>query len=151
MLDRLRRLLRYDRWANAEALGSARGGAPRPPRLMAHVAAAEWLWLARLRRQPPPVPVWPEWDGGECERRLAALVPAWDTYLAGMDESRLGDAIEYVNSKGERWSSTVEDILLHVVLHSAYHRGQVAAAVREAGAEPAYTDYIHAVRGRLVE
>ena len=45
----------------------------------------------------------------------------------------------------------MRDILAHVVLHSAYHRGQIAAAVRAGGGEPAYTDMIHAVRQGLVE
>jgi uncharacterized damage-inducible protein DinB len=37
-----------------------------------------------------------------------------------------------------------------VVIHSAYHRGQIAADVRAAGHEPAYTDFIHATRtGRV--
>jgi uncharacterized damage-inducible protein DinB len=37
------------------------------------------------------------------------------------------------------------------VVHGGYHRGQIAAAVREAGGEPAYTDFIHAVRAGLVD
>ena len=45
----------------------------------------------------------------------------------------LTDGVAYRNSKGEFWTSTVADILTHVVLHAAYHRGQIAAAVREAG------------------
>jgi len=39
----------------------------------------------------------------------------------------------------------------HVTIHSAYHRGQIASDVRSAGQEPAYTDYIHAVRQRFLE
>ena len=35
---------------------------------------------------------------------------------------------------------------MHVVTHSAYHRGQVAAAVREAGGKPAATDLVVWVR-----
>jgi uncharacterized damage-inducible protein DinB len=31
-------------------------------------------------------------------------------------------------------------------MHSAYHRGQIAADMRAAGFEPVYTDFIHAVR-----
>jgi uncharacterized damage-inducible protein DinB len=45
----------------------------------------------------------------------------------------------------------VEEILTHVTIHSAYHRGQIASDVRSAGLEPAYTDYIHAVRQRFLE
>ena len=44
----------------------------------------------------------------------------------------------------------MEDVLLHVVMHSVYHRGQAAADVRANGGTPAYTDFIHAVRtGRI--
>ena len=41
----------------------------------------------------------------------------------------------------------MEDMLLQVVLHGCYHRGQVALVVRGAGAEPSPTDYIAFVRG----
>ena len=68
------------------------------------------------------------------------------TSCAGLNEK-----IEYRNSKGEPWSSRVEDILTHVLFHSAYHRGQVALEMRAAGLEPAYTDFIHAVRQGFVE
>lgn len=149
MLARIRRLFRYDEWANREALGTA--GPPRARRLMAHVFGAEWLWLHRLRREASPVPVWPEWSADQCAAEAARLRAAWTGYLAEADEARLGDQVDYVNSKGERWSSSVEDVLLHVLLHSAYHRGQVATEVRAQGGEPAYTDFIHAVRRRLVD
>jgi uncharacterized damage-inducible protein DinB len=58
--------------------------------------------------------------------------------------------VRYTNSKGEPWTSTVEDILTHLVIHSAYHRGQIASDLRNAGQKPAYTDYIHAVRQGLI-
>ncbi len=63
----------------------------------------------------------------------------------------LAETVVYKNSKGEPWTSTVEDILTHVLLHSAYHRGQIASQVRAGGEQPAYTDFIHAVRQGLIE
>jgi uncharacterized damage-inducible protein DinB len=36
-------------------------------------------------------------------------------------------------------------------MHSAYHRGQVALEMRAAGHQPAYTDFIHAVRQGFLE
>jgi uncharacterized damage-inducible protein DinB len=149
MLSRIRRLFRYDEWANREALASA--APPRALALMAHVLGTEWLWLSRARRQPSPVPVWPAWTAAECALQVEAVPRAWDSFLSGLTEDGLGEPVAYVNSKGESWSSTVEDVLLHTVLHSVYHRGQVAAEVRAAGGQPAYTDYIHAVRRGLVE
>jgi uncharacterized damage-inducible protein DinB len=58
--------------------------------------------------------------------------------------------VGYTNSKGEPWTNTVEEILTHVVIHSTYHRGQIASDLRNAGLEPAYTDYIHALRQKLI-
>ena len=50
-------------------------------------------------------------------------------------------------SAGQAFRSTLEDILLHVALHGAYHRGQLAMLVRDGHGEPAPTDYIAFVRG----
>jgi uncharacterized damage-inducible protein DinB len=37
-----------------------------------------------------------------------------------------------------------------VLLHSAYHRGQIASFMRASGDTPAYTDFILAVRQGLI-
>ncbi|HYF39845.1 MAG TPA: DinB family protein, partial [Gemmatimonadales bacterium] len=84
----------------------------------------------------------------ECAKHLAQVS---GELLESLDYEPLSEPISYINSKGERWSSTVEDILTHIVIHSAYHRGQIASDLRAEGHEPAYTDYIHAVRQRFVE
>jgi uncharacterized damage-inducible protein DinB len=152
MLQRLRRLFRYDHWANRETLASIERASPAPVRAlrrMGHIVGAERLWLARLLLGPPP-PVWPELDVRRCADELEDLRSAWDAFLSDLDENGLERAIEYVNSKGEPWRSAVDDVLLHVVQHSAYHRGQIAADLRAAGHEPAYTDYVHAIRTGLV-
>jgi len=36
-------------------------------------------------------------------------------------------------------------------MHSAYHRGQIATAMRAAGYAPAYTDFIHCIRQGFVQ
>lgn len=149
MIDRFRRLFRYEQWANGETLASA-SAAPPALRLVAHVLGAQRLWLDRLRGQPQSTPVWPLWTGDRCAQEADALPAAWSAYLDALSEERLDDEVAYVNSKGEPWRSRVEDVLMHVLLHSAYHRGQAAAEVRKGGAVPAYTDYIHAVRSGRV-
>jgi uncharacterized damage-inducible protein DinB len=40
---------------------------------------------------------------------------------------------------------------MQVIMHSAYHRGQIASDMRAAGFTPAYTDFIHAIRQGFVE
>jgi uncharacterized damage-inducible protein DinB len=147
----LRRLLRYDAWANWETLHSLKQGAPpRSLKWLAHIVGAEYLWMARLRGQRETLPVWPELDVEACSERLDELSRLWPEYLDDAVDS-LTEEIPYTNSKGEAWTNTVEEILTHVVIHSAYHRGQIASDVRAGGGVPAYTDYIHAVRQGLIE
>jgi len=147
------RLFRYDHWANREALGSVRA-IPSPParslKLIGHIVGAEALWHARLTGREAPLPVWPDLSTGQVETWLGDLEGLWRKYLEHAVPARLDGRVAYVNSRGEAFTSTVEDVLTHVVVHSAYHRGQIAADVRAAGHQPAYTDFIHAVRtGRI--
>ena len=51
-LAEFRRLFRWGHWANEETLTSLRRTAPPSAvRWLAHIAAAELLWLARLRNE----------------------------------------------------------------------------------------------------
>jgi uncharacterized damage-inducible protein DinB len=146
------RLLRYDAWANGETLGSLRSGKPpaKALRWMAHIVGSGELWLARLCDQPPTLAVWPELDLDGCAAGIARLADRWPRYLETLSDQDLGQAVRYRNTRGEHWTSTVADILTHVTVHGAYHRAQIAAAVREHGGEPALTDFIHAARQGLV-
>ena len=148
----LERLLRYDIWANGETLDSLRQGSPpaKSLRWMAHIIAAEHLWLARLRRVSAPLPVWPDLTVNECATHLTQLSAGWPEYLAEAGSGGLAKRVTYTNSKGEEWGSAVGDILTHVTIHSAYHRGQIASDMRAGGKTPAYTDFIHAVRQGFV-
>jgi uncharacterized damage-inducible protein DinB len=149
LIGHLRRQIDYDAWANRETLRSleaAKGDAAGPLRVFAHVLGAEQLWLGRVGGFPAKAPVWPELTLADCERQLADLARRWTALFSGLDGAWLAEPVRYVNSKGEPWTSTVVDIVQHVVLHSAYHRGQIAAALRSVGDTPAYTDFIHCVR-----
>ena len=149
----LRRLFVYDEWANREfvqALAALQSPLERSRKLLAHIIAAEWVWLDRLEGRPQSMPVWPDLTIEECRRQTAELPLLWRRYLASLPSEQLSSRITYKNSKGEAWTSAVEDILVHVTTHSAYHRGQIAADFRAAGIQPPYTDYIHAVREGLI-
>ncbi len=117
--------------------------------LMAHIVAAEWLWLKRLG-QGKTMTVWPELDAQACAHERRELEAAWNAYLSGLGEAALGERVAYINSKGERWTNTRLDMVMHVIMHSSYHRGQIAAELRRQEHEPAYTDFIEAVRRGFV-
>ncbi len=143
------RLFRYDDWANQEALRSLRALSEPPTRgvkIMAHIVNTQWVWMSRLKQDGHRVVVWPDFGLDECAKQLPVLQQAWEKYLKTRTPFDLGTTMEYVNTKGERWTSRVGDVLTHVTMHGAYHRGQIATLVRQAGGEPAYTDFVQAVR-----
>jgi uncharacterized damage-inducible protein DinB len=147
----LRRQFVYDGWANREVLNAIRTAGrenKRSLQLMTHILAAERVWMERLKQEPQSVPVWPEPDLSKCEAESERLPSLWIQYLSGVTD--LTQAISYKNSKGEAWTSSIGDVLTHVVMHSAYHRGQIASHMRENGQIPAYTDFIHGIRQGFV-
>jgi uncharacterized damage-inducible protein DinB len=154
LADYLRRQFVYDEWANREVLAAIRnsgGESERSLQLLAHILSAERLWLERLRGQRPSLPVWPAFNLEQCETQTAEMGRLWREYLELVTTGDVAQAVSYKNSKGEPWTSTVLDILTHVVMHSAYHRAQIASHMRASGQVPAYTDFIHAVRQGLVK
>jgi uncharacterized damage-inducible protein DinB len=149
LIDHLHRELAYDAWANRLSLRSVLAASAPPERsaaVMAHIVGAEWLWLRRLGHSSPPMEGWPALSLTRCEEELRALSGAWQSYLAGLTPESLNQQIRYTNSEGQDWSSTIADVLTHVVLHSSYHRGQIASLLGRAGEAAAYTDYIECAR-----
>jgi len=154
MLAHIQRLFRYDDWANREVVNALQGLSTAPRRslkILAHIVSAERLWLERLRLEKQTYPVWPDLTLEQCQQEVEHLREQWPAYLLSLAETDLERSVSYQNSRGETWRSQSLDILLHVVLHSAYHRGQIATDMRGAGFSPAYTDFIHAIRQDFVE
>ncbi len=152
--DYLRRQFAYNAWANREVLHAIRaadGENKRSLQLMSHILAAERVWLERLKQVPQSVPVWPEGDLARCEAEAVALERLWSEHLDLITAGDVAQTISYKNTKGEMWTNTIADVLTHVLMHSAYHRGQIASHMREKGQTPAYTDFIHGVRQGLVK
>ncbi len=146
-------LFTWDAWANREVLHSvhaAAADAPKAAKLLGHIGATEILWLSRIRAKPSPVPVWPDLSLEDCPRLLIDAADQWRAFLEGLKPGDASRPVAYVNTKGESFESAVPDIANHVLFHSHYHRGQIAALVRSAGHQPAYTDLIHAIRTNVL-
>jgi uncharacterized damage-inducible protein DinB len=153
-LKHFQRLFTYDDWANREVLAALQKSATPPPRsakFLAHIVSAEKLWLERLNSQKQTYPVWPDFTLEQCALEIENQRRLWQAYLDSTTDDDLSALLTYKNTKAESFTSRKEDILMHVILHSAYHRGQIATDMRAAGLTPAYTDFIHAVRQQFVE
>ena len=148
MLGYLRKLIDHLEWADRAALRALRTGADaRALVIYAHVVAVEAVWLARIAGRPSDVSVWPTLSIDQAAALAARTSAELHALIASSTATDLERVVDYRNSDGDPFRNTVEDILLHVVLHGSYHRGQIALTIRGSGGEPASTDYIAFIRG----
>ncbi|QUL56390.1 DinB family protein [Paenibacillus tritici] len=113
-------------------------------KLVRHIAVAERVWLSRLQGQGSA-----QYSLWEDTEELAAIRQMFEEnaeqyriYIEGLEESGLDKIIDYASQSGVPFRTSVRDILLQVLLHGQYHRGQINRALRMDSAEPAPVDYI---------
>lgn len=145
MKSHLARMLRAMLWADQQMLAAVRD-CPSALPLLAHLLAAEQIWLARLQQREPQLTVWPALDLAGCQTAADENAAGYLAYLHALGENDLTTPVSYRNSRGEEFSTPVIDILTHVILHGAYHRGQIAKLRGAAGLQSVSTDYITFVR-----
>jgi uncharacterized damage-inducible protein DinB len=111
---------------------------------LAHLVAVEWIWLERWRGRSPRsllsaedfptvAAVSERWHGVESEMRQ---------YLAGLSEDALARSITYVNRQGQTWTYVLWRMMLHVLNHQSYHRGQVTTLLRQLGVQAPEVDFL---------
>lgn len=149
-------LFGYNYWANARTLDSAAalaseeygrilgGSFPSVRETLAHIYAAEWIWLERWQgRSPRSLPAAQEVSTlEELRRKWSEVEQGQKRFLEGLDPDRMGRAISYQNVKGETWTYALGEMLVHLVNHSTYHRGQVVTMLRQLGKKAVSTDYL---------
>jgi uncharacterized damage-inducible protein DinB len=149
-MNYFRKLFEYDHWANRETLASLASAGPATDaalKIFGHVVGAQRIWLFRIEPEPSgPPEVWPALSLEDCKTAVAGLHDRWTTLLDKLNPAELAESVTYRNTKGVEFKTPLEGVLQHVVMHSTYHRGQVAIAVRHAGGKPAVTDYVAYLR-----
>ena len=148
-MSTLPKLIDHLEWADAkaaEALRAASSPSARVREIYSHILGSEHTWISRIEGRAPSVAIWPTLTDEELTRVGSENVAALRRILDGMTDVDLARVVAYRTSAGHPYENTVEDILLHVALHGAYHRGQVATLLRHGGDEPIATDYIVFIR-----
>lgn len=144
-------LVRYSSWASkrllafaatipedelAHAIPNSHGGILKT---FQHIYYADRIWLARLEQVQPK-----RWEDPKPGPSLAELDQRWWALLdrmAACAEDRDCDADWAI-----RWHTSTDyalpmyKVVLHVVNHATYHRGQIAAMLRQIGHVPPSTD-----------
>lgn len=154
--DAVRELFRWNRWANHELLAAVEAldaerytrdlgsSFPSVRDTLVHVLTAEWLFAERFAGVSPQRMLDPldYPDLATLRARWAEVEAAQDAHLAGLADADLARPFSYLDPRGERWEYAAWQGLLHVVLHSAYHRGQVVTMLRQLGAQAVGTDLL---------
>lgn len=156
-MDHITRHLRYNVWANeriAEVLTGVdeeilfherKSSFTSIAKTVMHMRDAEQVWLKRL--QGTSLTAFPSAGKTIAKDELIEAFTNSSRELLSVieskDDSFLHSQCEYRNLKGQPFADVVADILLHVVNHGAYHRGQIITMLREAGVAPLpATDFI---------
>jgi uncharacterized damage-inducible protein DinB len=146
MKPHLERLFRFVAWADRRTLDSLRAvplaAVAEALPLMAHVLAAEHVWLARLEGREPKHPVWPDLSLEACAQLLQENEAGYRAFVERLSDNHLAQLTLYRNAAGQEFQTPVLDILLQVITHGGYHRGQIAKILGRSGVTPASTDFI---------
>jgi uncharacterized damage-inducible protein DinB len=154
----IRTLYRYSDWANDRLLDAVAqltpeqfvhefSGSFRSIRdTLAHIAVAEWLWFQRWKGHPPTA--MPDWqttpDLPALTVQMRRTSEERTAKLQTLKDSDLDQTFRTRNLKGDiTWELPLAMMLLHVINHSTYHRGQLASLIRQAGGKPVSTDLIN--------
>ena len=158
----VRVLYEYNAWANARSLEAVgrltageftreSGGSFASVRdTLVHMLWAEWVWLRRWLGESPRVTFDPAEfpDLARLRARWAEVERGQAEFVAGLTDESLRRTLTYTNTRGEEWSYTLAEMMLHTANHATYHRGQVTTLLRQLGREPALTDFLYYIDER---
>jgi uncharacterized damage-inducible protein DinB len=151
----LQSLYHYTAWANErmfeasaaltaeEMLRPVGGSFPSVRDTLAHIAAADWIWLCRWTGESPTGwPTWSNGSAGEIREEWRRIHAERLDFIGGLTDADLARDISFTRINGETDHAPLGFLLQHVVNHATYHRGQVASQLRLLGVTPPATDLL---------
>jgi uncharacterized damage-inducible protein DinB len=144
MKDYFLKIYKYNVWANKKVINTLKKQQVVDKKiltLMSHVLSALNIWLARIENRPnEPYPLWQIYDLDQLEEMADDIGARWLLYIERNE--KFDGVLIYKNYVGLPYENKIENIMIHLVNHSTYHRAQIAILLRQAGLEPINTDFI---------
>lgn len=84
---------------------------------------------------------------GELQFSVAETDAWFEQYASAVSAAQLSDSISFRFTDGDAGTMTREEMLLHVITHGAYHRGNVGQVLKSIAVAPPrdlYTRFLHA-------
>ena len=134
----------YNAWANRTIITCLERQSVNDEKILAilgHLVSANFIWLNRIKGLPKSeFKLWGDYSLSQLKQMVEDADAQWMDFINSTDDfNRL---LKYNNYVGDYFESNVEQIMIHLVNHGSYHRGQVAMLLRQKGFEPVNTDYI---------
>lgn len=125
--------LDYELWANTKliiALNAATEIPERARMIFNHLLSAQQIWTARLLGKEFSQAVWPELNPAQWQEFAEANVQDLRQFISSLSDLDFEKSVTYHTTKGEVFTNTIEEILAHLLFHSAYHRGQIILLIK---------------------
>ncbi len=140
-------LFAYEEWSTKRILSAVQALSPSQQlpalRLLSHLLRSQSVWLGRAEEtNDEALSTWSTDDAPACAARIEGNARNWSAFLNTLAPGDFNSEVTYTNTKGERYTSTLREIVTHVINHSTHHRAQIALLLRQAGETPPATDYI---------
>lgn len=134
----------YNAWANRRVISCLEQQNVTDEKILTvfgHLMSANFIWLNRIKDLPKSeYELWGKYDLLELRKMVEQADALWMNFIQSTDNfDRL---MKYHNYVGEYYENNVQQIMIHLVNHGSYHRGQVATLLRQHGFEPVNTDFI---------
>lgn len=134
----------YNAWANRRVIGCLKQQMVTDEKILlvfGHLMAANFIWLNRIKDLPKSqYELWGKYDLDMLDKMVEEADKQWSAFV---NENETFDRVlKYRNYVGEYFENNVQQIMIHLVNHGTYHRGQVAMLLRQKGFEPVNTDFI---------
>jgi uncharacterized damage-inducible protein DinB len=152
----LKSLFGYKAWANSElfaALATLPGQHAEQLntciRTLNHIYVVDRLFRARLSGEPIPFEATNTKATPSLEQlhQDVAATDAWyQSYVAAVSSAELAAVLDFTFTDGDTGRMSREEILLHVLTHGAYHRGNVGQVLKSISVAPPrdlYTKFLH--------
>jgi uncharacterized damage-inducible protein DinB len=134
----------YNAWANRKVIGCLERQAVTDVKILSvfgHLMAANFIWLNRIKDLPKSkYELWGNYDLVELRTMVEEADRLWMNFLH--EHESFDRIMKYRNYVGDYFENNVQQIMIHLVNHGTYHRGQVALLLRQKDYEPVNTDFI---------
>lgn len=153
-ISTLKSLFGYKAWANEELFALI---APLPfeqikpgIRTLNHIYVVDRLFRARLSGEASE-----PFDGtntsetpqlADLHREVRATDAWYQQYVAGVSDAALAEVLDFAFTDGDKGRMSREEMLMHVLMHGGYHRGnvgQMLKAIPMAPPRDLYTKFLH--------